>query len=223
MQLYLINALLTKIEHKNVSLDPATIYLSLKKIESNIDDGFDEDVGQNNNVVKAKFSTVDTSNGLVIKYPYLQKISRRASSELSLKQLAELHLTGLNAYMSVFHIKEIQNYWKNFAELEKKKIMAMSQYQKDLESFQQDPAQPFDLNSMDELQKQSFDERVSKITNQSNIFNLDVMNKKSGITEDIDIKVNTKKYRENVKYSDMIANEMPILQKKFSSLFSRLN
>lgn len=222
LKLYLINALLTKIDHKNVSLDPRIIYLSLKKIESDIDDGFDEDVGQNNNVVKTKVSTAGTCNGSVMKYPYLQKHSRRAASELSCKQHAELHLTALNAYMSVFHIKEIQHYWKNFAKLEKKKIMESSQFKKEVEAFQQDPAQPFDLNSMDELQKQPFNERVSRIAKETKIYNLDVMNEHAGITEDIEIKEITKKYRENVKYSDLIANEMPILQTKFGSLFSRL-
>lgn len=190
----------------------------MKKIASEIDDDFDEDVSQNNNVLKTKVPMADTSTASV-KYPHLHSISRRATSELSLKQHAELHLTALNAYMSVFYIKEIQHYWENFAELEKKKIMELSQFQREVESFQQDPAQPFDLNNMDELQKQPFDERVSNISNRSKIYDLDVMNEKSKITEHIDIKENAKKYRENVKYSDMIANELPIWKSKFISLY----
>ncbi|XP_055322751.1 uncharacterized protein LOC129578362 [Sitodiplosis mosellana] len=222
LKLYLITALLTKIDHKIVTLAPKSIYFSLKQIESEFGDDFNEDVGQNNNVVKTTVSeTADTSSAPVMKYPYLQKVSRRAASELTCKQHAELLLTALNSYISVFHIKECQQYWKNFDQLEKQQIKQLGRYKAEVESFEKDPAQPFDLKVLEKLQQQSFDERVSKIT--SPIYGSDVMTEETGITEVINIKVNVKKYRDDLKFCDMIATELPMLQTKFGAMFPRLN
>lgn len=220
LKLYLITALLTKIDHKLVELNPKNIYFTLQKFENDFGDNFDEGIGQNNNVVKTKSpKIVDVSSAM--KYPYLQKISRRVANELSGKQHVELHLTALNSYITVFHIKEFQQYWKNFDQLEKQKIELMGQYKKEIESFQHEPAQPFDLKKMEMLQKKPFHVRVAKI--QSPIYSLDVMTEESGITHNLDIKVNVKKYREDLKFCDMITTGMPKLKEKFESLFPQLN
>lgn len=219
LKLHLITALHTKIDHKSVTLNPRTIYFTLQKVENDFGEDFNSEFGQNNNVVKIKSPKIDTFSAM--KYPYLQKVSRRVANELSGKQHVELHLTALNSYISVFHIKEFQQNWKNFDQLEKQKIELMGQYKKEIESFQHDPVEPFDLKKMDMLQKKPFHVRVAKIRNQ--IYSLDVMTEESGITQNVNIKVNVKKYREDLKFCDMITTEMPKLKEKFESLFPRLN
>lgn len=194
------------------------IYFSLKQIEKVIDHDWDEDVGQNNNVVKTK---TRASSAPVMKYPYLQKMSRRAASEISMKQHAELHLSALDSYLTVFHIKEFQQYWKNYDQLEQQKIQVTIEYKKEIESFENDPAQPFDSMTMDELQTIPFDERINGI--KRTIYSFDVMSEVSGITSAINIKVNVKKYREDLKFCDKITTEMPKLQSKLGSLFPQLN
>lgn len=221
LKLHLITALLTKIDHKSVTLNPKTIYFSLKQIESEFGDDFDEEIGQNNNIVKTKGTEAHTSSAQITQYPYNNKVNRRAASELTAKQHVELHLTALNSYIRVFHIKEFQEYWKNYEHLEKQKFKLIEQYTDAVKTFWQEPAQPFDLAELEQIQKQAFAKRIKK--NDSPIYTLDVMNEESSITKFINIKVNVKMYRDDLKFCDMITTGMPKLHAKFDQLFPQLN
>lgn len=191
-------------------------------MEMDFGDDFNEDIGQNNNVIKSKNEKNNATIVPTMKYPYLQKMHRRAATELTAKQHVELHLTAINAYISVFHIKEFNEYWKNYKQYEMDKVNILGQFKQEIKTFQQSK-KPFDLKQMEQLQRKSFDNRVKMIGEKSHIYDIDVLMEEAGILETIKIQADAYQYREDLKYVDMITSEMPKLQTKFTKMFPQLN
>lgn len=182
------------------------------------DDEYNGSIGENNNVVdKSKRTTIN-----VPKYPYLQKVPHRANTgELTARTQIELHLVALNAYLNVFHIKEFRNYWQNFAHLEQQKAINLKNYEEDTESFTSERAKPFNLKQMDKLQQKPFDTRIKAI--EQNGYSLDVISEALVISKSIELYVDVKKYRDDLKFVDMIRNGLPKLHEHFDQLFQKLN
>lgn len=217
LKLCLINALLTKIEHKKIALNPQEIYGLLRELELNFDNIFDKTNSQNNNVVKTKDSVVRTVAAGDSKYPYLQKVNKRVVSELSYEQKTELYLIALSSYMDIFHIDEVQDYWKNYDQYTDERKMALQRYREESVMVQNEAVEPYDLDRMKKLQKTSFEKRIKDLTENGHIHRLDVMYEVDGVR--FLPKVDVKKYRNDGKYVDLIANRMKKLRTKFGALF----
>lgn len=217
LKLSLINALMTKIEHKTIALHPQQIYLSMCELESNFDDIFDQTNSQNNNVVKPYRTIVRTNAAGDSKYPYLQKVNKRVTSALSYEQQVELHLTALRAYMDIFHIDEVQDYWKNYDQYADERKVAMDRCQQERRTMKIEKVEPYDLEQMKQLQKTPFVKRVKDLAATGHMHRLDVMYEVDGVSflPEIDIK----KYRNDGKYVELIANQMTKLRTKFNALF----
>lgn len=211
--------MLKRIDHKCTTLSPKTIYYSLRNIEKCIDD---ENFGanfQNNNVIKSK---VDVPS---MKYPCLQKFSRRVVNELSDQHSVELLLTALNSYIHVFHIDEFERYWKNYKELLEQQNEALNHYKTEMNSVMNAPGNPFDLKKMEQVQRKKFDDRVDEMGKTSSIYTLDVMNEEAGITEDLNFQLDIKRYREDLKFVDLIvkSSELKKLREHIGTLFPALS
>ncbi|XP_031633212.1 uncharacterized protein LOC116346993 [Contarinia nasturtii] len=222
LKLYLVTALLTKIDHKCSTLHPETIYYSLRKIETFIGDDFD-DKYQNNNVVKPKNSKVSACNASTLKYPCLQKFSRRTVEELSIRQNAELHLIALNSYKSVFHIDEFRRYWENYEQMKQQNTKDQDEIKMEMVSCAKTPPKPFNFKQMESMRRKSFGGRVLEMGKVTPIYTLDVLNDVAGITDGINFQLNVRRYRDDLKFVDMIATDMPKLRSKFDTLFPTLN
>lgn len=166
-------------------------------------------------MVKTKNSK-QTAGDRAMKYPYLQRVNRRAASDLSYEQHAELHLVALRAYMKVFHIEEFQQYWKNYDRNEAERMGELERYKAELKPSKR---LPFNLSAMKMLQKKPLDRRM-KVLGQDRIFGLDVLNE-----DHLRFKpyVDTKKYRNDAKFVDMVATHLPKLHSKLGSLFPTPN
>lgn len=188
------------------------------------DDDFDETVGQNNNNVDSSSSKANAEDvgDTMMKYPCLKKVDRRAASgELSFKQQVKLHLIALNAYMNVFHIREFKHYWENYDELEKQKIKDLENLKKGSEIYKSQKVKPFDLKALGKLQQKSFNIRVKQTGKNNPICSLDVTNEAVGLAMGIVIQVDVRKYRDDVKFFDMIATGIPKLNAKFGAFFPK--
>lgn len=206
-------------DHKNITLNPRNIFFTLEKMEKeyNVFD-FDDAVGQNNN--KIELPNSNTTSIAAMKYPCLQKVNRRAANgELYIKQQAQLHLLGLDTYMNIFHIREYGYYWKNFNELEKKKIDDLEKYQKELKRLDNECIRPLYLKAMEKKQDKSLDARVEQTGQRNMIYSLNVMNEEAGLTKAIEVQVIVKKCRDDLKFVDMIASGLPNLKGNFGTLF----
>lgn len=218
LKLHLINALLTKLEHKKITLNPEIIYNLLRDLESEFDDIFDETIRQNNNVVKAKGSTAKATAADDSKYPYLQKVNKCASSTLSHDQNAELQLIALRAYMDIFHIDEFQNYWNNYDRYTAERESALQRYRSDCEAMRKGTVEPpLDLDEMMKCQAIPFNKRVNDSAKTGHIHPLDVIYEVDKIH--FEVNANVKRYRNDVKYVNLIASKMIKLRTKFGSLF----
>lgn len=214
LKLCLINALLTKIEHKKIALNPEKIYQLLRDLESNFE------VSQNNNVVKTKDNTVVRTAvvGGDSNYPYLQKVNKRVASALSYEQQAELYLIALRAYMDIYHIDEIRDYWKNYDQYTDERKMALQRYSAECNNtIQNEPVKPYDLARMKKRQSIPFDIRIKHLAQHDHIHRLDVMYEVDGVR--FQPKVDVKEYRNDEKFVDLIADEMEKLRTKFDALF----
>lgn len=222
LKLYLVAAVLTKIDHKNVELNPKNIYFSLNRMERECkNEAFSSSLGQNNNVVK-KLKSTKINDAIPLKYPCLQKVQRRAiTGELTDQQHIQLHLTALNAYINVFHIKEFRNYWKDYDRLKQRKDLDLVNYNDASKSYQNDTVEPFDLRLIEKMQHKSFDSRIRANAHEG--YSLDVLNEAVGITEKIEMYADVKKYREDLKFVDMILNGLPKLREHFGPLFTTLD
>lgn len=222
LKLYLINALLTKIDHKNITLDPETIHSSLYELEKQFDHVFDKTDTQinNNNVEKNKGSIPRSSSVTTSKYPYLQKVNRRAVSELSFERHSELLLIALNTYTDIFHMEEIREYWKNFDRYETHTADELKRYKMEVTSFEMDLVDPFNLEVMQNLQKKSLKDRIEAMEHDRS-FCLDVLNKANGLNIQLKIQFDPKVYRNDRKYIDLITVGFPKLRSKFGALFPK--
>lgn len=218
LKLSLIVALLTKIDHKEIVLNPQTIYYSLKQMEKEFDVVFDE--SNNNNNAKTKMSKSSAPNAPTMQYPYLQKLHRRAASELTSEQNVELHLIALNAYMATFHSEELKQYWKNHQQNHAQLEKLSKQYRAETKAFDQTVPEPFDLEKMEKMQLKPLCDRVKVIGKDSHIYSLDVMNKNNQIILSTPAELHViKKYRNDRKYIDLITAKLPKLHTKFHALF----
>lgn len=220
MKLYLINALLTKIEHKSIHLKPENIYLSLCEIENELDESIDESAVHNNNNVKLKSSTsnqatTSSSNHKNTKYPYLHKANRRAASELTIEQNAELYLIALNAYTATYHTEELRQWWTNYNQYDAQLQQTVKRYR-----TEQFTPEPFDRQQLEKLQQKPLSERIKATGMDSQIYNLDVMNTDANIV--VKARADIMKYRNDLKFIDLIISETPKLRKKFESLFPKI-
>lgn len=217
LKLYLITALLTKIDHKTVTLSPENIYNSLCQLEAQFDANYDK-LNNNNNIGKK----MDVhSNVGAMKYPCLEKVSRRAASDLSYEHHTEFLLIALKAHISIFHIDEFQQYSKNYDHIEEERREMLQQYRSEVKCYQKGTPEPFDLKKMDKLQQKSLHERVIALGKTSQIYDLNVMNEDVGMLYPICI--DATKYRNDAKFIDLIATSLPKLKSKFSSLFPNFN
>lgn len=226
MKLYLITALLTKIDHQKVTLVPETIHSSLYELEKQLLDDADSHIN-NNNVEKIKGSERRAGNDTKSKYPYLQKVNRRAASVLSIEWHSELLLVALSAYMNIFHTEEIHQYWQNLDRYETEMADELKRYGVDMKSVELEPVDSFDLNVMKKLQKKSLQDRIAAME-QDRIFNLDVLNRANGLNmlneaNDLQLKLqfDPKIYRNDAKYIDLITVSFPKLRSKFGALFPK--
>lgn len=218
LKLSLINALLTKIEHKKITLNPQNIYNSMSELELQFDHVFDKTNSRNNNKVLAKHSIVGKVGiDADTKYPHLQKVSKHVASELSYEQQADLHLIALRAYMDTFHIDEFQDYWEHYDQYTNERETALKRYREERDAIQKKMVEPYDLHKMQKLQQQPFENRIIELAPNGHIHRLDVMNE----VEQIHFQptVNVKRYRNDAKYVDLIANQLPKLHSKFGASF----
>lgn len=210
----LITALLTKIDNKKVTLNPKNIGNTLAIWENEFDD--DTNTQNNNNVKKVE----PVKNPVpVMKYPYVQKTQRRIQNELTYEQQVELHLTALNAYISIFRTNEVKQQWANHTLGELCCIRNEHRYLKELEIFQLTAPQPIDLKQMEKLLESPFDERVKAIGAISCVYSLDVINRATKFR--FHPQTNIRKYRDDFKYIDMISTGMPKLFAKFRAFFPK--
>lgn len=217
LKLCLINALLTKIDHETIELSPEKIYHLMCNLESNFDNIYDKTNSQNNNVVKPNDTTIRANAADDSKYPYLQKVNKRAYSEISYEQQVELYLIALQAYIDIFHIDEVQDYWKNYDQYTTARNAALERCRADRRAIKEKTVEPYDLDRMKKLQKMPFEKRVKDLAEHGHIHRLDVMYEAGGIRllPEVDIK----KYRNDRKFVDLIANQLPKLRTKFDALF----
>lgn len=186
--------------------------------ESHFEQIFDQTNIQNNNVVKPKDTAVRASAlaAAESKYPYLQKVNKRAYSEMSDEQSAELYLIALRAYMDIYHIEEFQDHWKNHDRYADERKTAMERYRAERRAMKNEAVEPYDLDRMKTLQKVPFEKRVKDLAKDGHIHRLDVMYEVDGIH--FPPKVDIKKYRNDAKHVELIANQMPKLRSKFGAL-----
>lgn len=188
------------------------------ELETNFDDIFDKTNSQNNNVVKPKDTATrtNTTASADSKYPHLQKVNKRVSSEMSNEQSAELNLIALRAYMDIFHIDEFQDCWESYDQYTDERKMALERCREERRAMKNEKAEPYDLDRMKKLQKIPFEKRIKDLAEHGQIHRLDVMYEVDGIR--FLPKVEIKKYRNDAKYVDLIANHMPKLRSKFDAL-----
>lgn len=229
LKMNLINGVLTKIEHKDIVLTPKNIYSSLLPMEEQFDDFFiDKDLHNNNNnsnSSKTKSSKLNSSNQLSEKFPFLQKMNRRSSSELSNDQHVELHLIALNAFISTFHMGEKYWNWRDYEQIEAEFEATTKQYRTERMEFDKTEPTPFDQKQMEKWQSkksENLNDRIRKCGRENIVYSLDVMNKDSGIIEEIRCDSDLlRKYRNDLKYIDVIAAQLPKLRERFPSLFPK--
>lgn len=229
--MYLINGVLTKIEHKDVVLTPEIIHSSLLPMEKQFDNLFiDKDLhnnNNNNNSAQTKSSKLDASNQSSVKYPFLQKMNRRSSSELSDEQNVELHLIALDAFISTFHMGEKYWNWRNYEQIETEFEATTKQYQTERMNYDRTEPTPFDPKKMEKWQSkksENLSDRIRKIGRDNIVYSLDVMNKDSRIIEEMRCDSDLlRKYRNDLKYIDVISAQLPKLRERFSSLFPKAN
>lgn len=194
----------------------------MDQLESGFDYNMDKTNSQNNNLVKTKKTIVGSVAGAgacVTKYPYLQKVNKRVASTLSYEQQVEIYLIALRAYMDIYHVDEAQDYWNNYDRYTVEREMALDRYKKDCEAMQNEAVEPYDLEEMQKLQKKSLDKRIKKSSENSYIPRLDVVYEVVGCCLHSELKPNVKKYRNDAKFVDLIANQMKNLRTMFGPLF----
>lgn len=227
LKLYLITALLTKIDHKTVTLNPTNIYNSLCQLEAQFDDNYDKvnnnnnnNISISNNIAKKKHS-ISNLSAPTMKYPCLEKVNRRTASELTYEHHIELLLIALKSYTSIFHIEEFQQYSKNYDHIEEERRKMLERYRAEIACYQKETPEPFDLKQMEKLQQKPLDGRVIELGKNNPIYDLNVMN------EDVNmlyrIHIDATKYRTDAKFIDLISTSLSKLKSKFSSLFPNFN
>lgn len=188
----------------------------MRELESNFDNIFDKTNSQNNNVVKPKDTTIRANAAADSKYPYLQKVNKRVTSEMSYEHSAELYSIALRAYMDIYHIDEFQDCWASYDECAGERKMALKRYREERSAMKNETVEPYDLDRMKKWQKTPFERRIKDLAEHGQIHRLDVMYEVDSIRflPNVDIK----KYRNDVKHVELIANQMPKLRSKFDAL-----
>lgn len=193
----------------------------MRKYETHFDEYFDVTNSQNNNLVKPKDTMICTNGAAAAvgdsKYPYLQKVNKRASSDLSSEQQVELYLIALRAYMDIFHIDEVRDYWKNYDQYTDERKMAIQQCIAERRAMKNEKVEPYDLDRMKKLQKTPFEKRIEDLAENGRIHRMDVMYEVDGIR--FLPNVNGMKYRNDAKYVELFGNQMTKLRTKFDALF----
>lgn len=204
LKVQLVSALMTKIQGKNVLLDPQSIHQQLLQMEKNFhcyfgDKGSAPNSYNNNN---SKVENQNATDDPRTHYPFLQKKRRRTKcSELTGEAHIELLLVSFKAYAQAFHLKDIcstnvqlkkQNQLKSGASVSSKKKITKR------ESFNQR------LSVFEEMHSTDWEVKFTE----SNIF--------------VDTLPNTQKCRNDAKFFDVVNDSMETLPKiraKFGAYF----
>lgn len=212
---------MSKIEHKKIALNPENIYHSMRELERDFDYVFDKTNSRNNNMVQSNDCIVNTAGvgGDPRIYPHLQKINKRCASELSYKHQVELHLIALRAYMNIFHIDEVLDYWKNYGQYSDTRKLALKQFRNECTAMKSNTTiEPYDLDEMRKLQTKPLEDRIKEISSRTLIHRLDIIYEEQ-LNLNLVPKVDIKMYRNDVKFRDLITDDMPKIRSKFDALF----
>lgn len=114
----MITIFLSKINRKNIVLNPKNIHRQLALLKNNMgcDRSETETINDTNNNTNSKENDKNRKNRNVKQvcvgensYPVLKATKRKAKSELSNQDFIQMWLIALNAYLNVYHINDIQN------------------------------------------------------------------------------------------------------------------
>lgn len=112
--------------------------------------------------------------------------------------------------------------WKDYEQIEAEFEATTKQYKTESMEFDNTEPTPFDQKKMEKWQSkksENLNDRIRKI-GPDIVYSLDVMNKDSGIIEEIRCDSDLlRKYRNDLKYIDVISAQLPKLRERFPSLF----
>lgn len=215
LKLHLISSFFTKIQSREIILNPKKIYSQLRQLEIKSDSISSND--NNNEMPNEKPGKKDTNQSL--KYPFIQKVQRRATSEITYDQEVELCLIALNSYVEVSHIKDVRRHLM-YDESHHVSEATIESERQELMKLRQDADLKIQVKS---TQKSgSFASRLKSITKNNRIYDLNVTNAEAGVYALL--KTDLAAYRDDIKFVDLVSpHVMPKLGAKFSHLFATLN
>lgn len=214
LKLHLISSFFTKIQSREIILNPKKIYSQLRLLEARCDSHSTND--NNNEMPNEKRAKKDPNQSH--KYPFIQKVQRRATSEITYVQEVELCLIALNSYVEVRHIKDVR---RHFMDDESHVSAArINSEQQELAKLRRDADHEIHVKSTNK--SGPFYSRLKSITKNNRIYDVNVTNAEAGLY--VPLKIDLAAYRDDIKFVDLVsARGMPKLGAKFSHLFATLN
>lgn len=214
LKLHLISSFFTKIQSREIILNPKKIYSQLCQLEASFDSHFPND--NNNEILNEK--RVQKATNQLNKYPFIQKVQRRATSEITYDQEVELCLIALNSYVEVRHIKDVRHdlmdHESHVSEAKiKSEQLELAQLRRDAD---------LEIQVKNTKKSGSFLNRLKSITENNRIYDMNTTNAEAGLY--VPIKIDLAAYRDDIKFVDLVSPRvMPKLAGKFNLLFATLN
>lgn len=214
LKLHLISSFFTKIQSREIILNPKKIYSQLRQLEAS----FDSHTPNDNNNEMPNEKRVKKVTDPLHKYPFIQKVQRRATSEITYDQEVELCLIALNSYVEVRHIKDVREHF-----IDDKSHVSEAKIKSDkneLAKLRHDADLEIQVKSTNK--SGSFFNRLKSITENNRIYDMNVTNAEAGLY--VPLKIDLAAYRDDIKFVDLVSPRvMPKLSGKFSHLFVTLN
>lgn len=214
LKLHLISSFFTKIQCREIILNPKKIYSQLRQLEGIFNSRSQND----NNNDEPNEKRREKSIHQPLKYPFIQKVQRRATSEITYDQEIEMCLIALSAYVEVRHIKDVRHH---LMDDEKKVSKAkIERDKKELSKLRENDELEIHVKGVERTG--SFSSRLKSMTKNNRIYDVDVTNAEAGLY--VPLKIGLAAYRDDIKFVDLVSPRiMPKLGAKFQHLFSKLN
>lgn len=212
LKLKLIAALFTRIEKRDITLNPERIYPRLRELENEFEKYLSQ--SSNNNTDKIDINIGEVSSGSRKKYPCMLKTRRRAASDLSYEQQIKLYLIALNSYMEVHHTEDV---WRYLKECDRLRAQEKDEFEAGQAiSMEEDP-----VASKKKMKKSSFGIRLESLNETGHIHDSNIKNKAAGVG--ISFEIDQTLFRNDIKFIDLISKKVPKIRSKFDDLFPILH
>lgn len=226
LKIHMIEALLTKMDGKLVVLNPKTIHANLKLLEKDFDDYFncsddennDKDMNLNNILTKRNTNTYDHVEHL--QHPVLRKTRRHASYDMKHQKHTELFFIAFDAYEKTFHLKHAQAVMKNTQTTNQ--INQIGQHNELSRQTKNIKVQASSEKALAKFMKKPYLELI-KDAGQNGYYNQNVSTNNHKSKGPIPVFANFTRLREDIKYYELVTNELPKLNVQFNYLLSKLN